>query len=56
MALDGFRTLQVGEEGALARRLESLRDEVAAVSRREREIQEEYRRAKDELRELEAGT
>ncbi|KIW82260.1 pre-mRNA-splicing factor cef1 [Fonsecaea pedrosoi CBS 271.37] len=48
--LDAFRTLQIGEEGALARRLERLRDEVNFVMRREREAQEEYR----ELRERSA--
>ncbi|KIW33930.1 pre-mRNA-splicing factor cef1 [Cladophialophora immunda] len=45
--LDGFRTLQIGEEGALARRLERLRDEVNFVMRREREAQEEYRELKE---------
>jgi pre-mRNA-splicing factor CDC5/CEF1 len=51
--LDGFRNLQISEEGALAGRLERLRDEVHFVSRREREAQEEYRNAKEELRALE---
>jgi pre-mRNA-splicing factor CDC5/CEF1 len=53
--LEAFRALQIGEEGALARRLETLRDEVNFVSRREREAQEDYRAARDELRELEAN-
>ncbi|OAP57383.1 pre-mRNA-splicing factor cef1 [Fonsecaea erecta] len=47
--LDGFRTLQIGEEGALARRLERLRDEVSFVMRREREAQEEYRELKERV-------
>jgi pre-mRNA-splicing factor CDC5/CEF1 len=47
--LDSFKTLQIGEEGALARRLERLRDEVSFVARREREAQEDYRAARDEL-------
>lgn len=51
--LDSFRTLQVGEEGALARRLERLRDEVHFIMRREREAQEDYRSVKTELMELE---
>ncbi|KIX04292.1 uncharacterized protein Z518_05159 [Rhinocladiella mackenziei CBS 650.93] len=51
--LDGFQTLQISEEGALTRRLERLRDEVGFVSRREREAQEDYRSAKEELRQLE---
>ncbi|KAK5199551.1 Pre-mRNA-splicing factor cef1 [Exophiala xenobiotica] len=53
--LEAFRALQIGEDGALARRLETLRDEVNFVSRREREAQEDYRAARDELRELEAN-
>ncbi|KAI1615115.1 pre-mRNA-splicing factor cef1 [Exophiala viscosa] len=50
--LEGFKSLQIAEEGALAKRLESLRDEVNLVSRREREAQEDYRATRDELREL----
>lgn len=50
--LEAFKTLQISEEGALARRLERLRDEVNFVSRREREAQEDYRTAQEELREL----
>jgi pre-mRNA-splicing factor CDC5/CEF1 len=44
--------LQISEDGALARRLERLRDEVHLVSRREREAQEEYRSVKEELRQV----
>ena len=51
--LDSFRTLQIGEEGALARRLERLRDEVGFVARREREAQEDYRAVREEARALE---
>lgn len=54
VVLDGFETLRVGEEAALGRRLEGLREEVAVVSRREREIQDVYREVREELRELEA--
>ncbi|KAE9971611.1 hypothetical protein EG328_005483 [Venturia inaequalis] len=45
---------QVGEEAAASRRLEALRDEVAFISRREREAQEEYRRTQQELSDLPA--
>ena len=47
--LDTAQTALVGEEAAVGRRLEGLRDEVAAVSRREREAQEAYRAQRDEL-------
>ncbi|KAH7095786.1 pre-mRNA splicing factor component-domain-containing protein [Paraphoma chrysanthemicola] len=47
--LDSARTMQYSEESAIGRRLESLRDEVSFVSRREREAQELYRSRKDEL-------
>lgn len=50
--LEAFKTLQIGEDGALARRLEKLRDEVHLVSRREREAQEEYRNVREELRQV----
>lgn len=50
---DTFQTMQIGEDAALARRLEGLREEVGFVSRREREAQDEFRKAKDELRDLE---
>jgi pre-mRNA-splicing factor CDC5/CEF1 len=43
------RTMQYDEQTAISRRLESLRDEVSFVSRREREAQELYRTRKDEL-------
>ncbi|KAF2189598.1 hypothetical protein K469DRAFT_700821 [Zopfia rhizophila CBS 207.26] len=49
MELDSARTMQYSEQSAVARRLESLRDEVAFVSRREREAQDLYRSRKDEL-------
>lgn len=48
-ALAAFKTLAISEDVAIQRRLEALREEVGSVSRREREAQEEYRRAKDEL-------
>ena len=54
VVLDGYQTLQVSEEAALGRRLEGLRGEVSLVAKREREVQEQYREAKEELRELEA--
>ena len=47
--LDSFRNLQVAEEAAIPRRLETLRDEVSFVSKREREAQELYRARKEEL-------
>ncbi len=49
LSLDTFKTLQISEEAALPRRLESLRTEVEFVARREREAQELYRARKDEL-------
>lgn len=55
-ALAGFRTLAASEEVAVQRRLGALRDEVSLVSRREREAQDEYRRAREELDALRAGT
>lgn len=55
VALSGFKTLAVSEDVAINRRLEALREEVGFVSRREREAQEEYRRAKDELSALQSG-
>ncbi|KAI9171233.1 Pre-mRNA splicing factor CEF1 [Paramyrothecium foliicola] len=55
VALSGFKTLAVSEDVALNRRLEALRDEVGFVSRREREAQDEYRKAKDELSALQSG-
>lgn len=53
-ALSGFKTLAISEDVAIHRRLEALREEVSQVSRREREAQEEYRRARDELNALRA--
>jgi pre-mRNA-splicing factor CDC5/CEF1 len=53
--LDTFRTLQIGEEAAIPRRLESLRGEVEFVNRREREAQELYRARRDELESLSDG-
>ncbi|KAF2030151.1 hypothetical protein EK21DRAFT_66239 [Setomelanomma holmii] len=47
--LDSARTMQFSEQSAISRRLESLRDEVSFVSKREREAQELYRSRKDEL-------
>jgi pre-mRNA-splicing factor CDC5/CEF1 len=44
---------QVGEDAAIESRLERLREEVAFVSRREREAQEAYRLTRDELGDLE---
>ncbi|KAF2745495.1 hypothetical protein M011DRAFT_427204 [Sporormia fimetaria CBS 119925] len=54
MELDAARTMQYSEETAISRRLDSLRDEVAFVSRREREAQELYRARRDELESLAA--
>lgn len=53
--LNTFSALQVSEEAALSMRLEKLRDEVAFISRREREAQELYKSRKDELDELVAA-
>ncbi len=47
--LDSFRTLQIAEEAALARRLERLEEEVRFVKAREREAQETYRLKREEL-------
>lgn len=49
VALAGFKTLSISEEVAIERRLGALRDEVSFINRREREAQEQYRLAKDEL-------
>ncbi|MCJ1409335.1 Pre-mRNA-splicing factor cef1 [Ptychographa xylographoides] len=49
IGLDTARTMQVGEEAAIGRRLESLREELGFVARREREGQMEYRKRKEEL-------
>ena len=47
--LDSQRTMQYAEQMAIGRRLESLREEVSFVTRREREAQELYRSRRDEL-------
>lgn len=47
--LDVFRTLQIAEEAALPRRLERLGEEVRFVKGREREAQEGFRMAMEEL-------
>ncbi|KAF2993594.1 Pre-mRNA-splicing factor cef1 [Curvularia kusanoi] len=47
--LDSQRTMQYAEQMAIGRRLESLREEVSFVTRREREAQELYRARKEEL-------
>lgn len=54
-ALGGFKTLAISEDVAVSRRLEALREEVSHVSRREREAQDEYRKARDELSALRKG-
>ncbi|CAN9148950.1 unnamed protein product [Alternaria alternata] len=47
--LNTARTAQYSEQTAIARRLESLRNEVQFVTKREREAQELYRKRKEEL-------
>ncbi|RMZ76525.1 hypothetical protein DV738_g4911, partial [Chaetothyriales sp. CBS 135597] len=47
--LSSFQALQISEQAALSARLETLRGNAERVLRREREMQEEYRAAKDEL-------
>ncbi|KAL3427289.1 myb-like DNA-binding domain-containing protein [Phlyctema vagabunda] len=54
-ALDAMRTLQIGEESAIERRLEGLRSENEFITRREREAQELYRERKEELTVLSNG-
>ncbi|KAF4342927.1 pre-mRNA-splicing factor cef-1 [Fusarium beomiforme] len=49
VALAGFKTLAISEDVAIERRLSALREEVGFVNRREREAQENYRKAKEEL-------
>jgi pre-mRNA-splicing factor CDC5/CEF1 len=46
---------QTKESAAMSRRLDQLREEVAFVSRKEREEQEEYRKVRDELNDLQLG-
>ncbi|TWU76467.1 Pre-mRNA-splicing factor cef1 [Metarhizium rileyi] len=48
-ALGGFKVLAISEDVAIDRRLEALREEVMYVTKREREAQEAYRKASDEL-------
>ncbi|KAI5867018.1 pre-mRNA splicing factor component-domain-containing protein [Durotheca rogersii] len=54
-ARGAFATLAASEEIAVASRLAALRDEVGLVTRREREAQEAYRQARDELDALAGG-
>ena len=49
ITLDSILTLQIAEEAALPRRLESLQEEVAFVKKRERDAQELYRLRRAEL-------
>ncbi|KAF2704464.1 hypothetical protein K504DRAFT_461224 [Pleomassaria siparia CBS 279.74] len=51
--LDSVRTMMFSEQSAISRRLDSLREEVNLVARREREAQELYRARKEELEGLE---
>jgi pre-mRNA-splicing factor CDC5/CEF1 len=55
LSLDAFKALQVSEEAAIQRRLESLREEVGFVAKREREAQDLYRSRKEELDGLSHG-
>ncbi|CAF9917136.1 MAG: Pre-mRNA-splicing factor cef1 [Heterodermia speciosa] len=55
VGLDTFRSLQIGEEAALPRRLEALRGEVEVVRARERELQEAYRGRVVEVKGLRVG-
>lgn len=55
-SLDSLRTLQISEEAAISRRLESLRSELGFVAKREREAQDLYRLRKEELLTLTDGT
>ncbi|RYO99510.1 hypothetical protein DL764_006801 [Monosporascus ibericus] len=54
-ALNAFKTLQISEEIAIRSRREALMEEVNYISRREREAQEMYRQAKEELDSLTDG-
>jgi pre-mRNA-splicing factor CDC5/CEF1 len=49
------RRVHVAEQATVAERLESLRDQVALISRREREAQDLYRSRKEELDALSRG-
>lgn len=53
--LDSLQTLQIAEQAALPRRLESLQEEVAFVKRREKEAQDSYRVRMGELDALRNG-
>jgi len=53
--LRAFEDLRVAEDAGLQSRLEKLRGEVGAVTRREREAQEEYRAVRDELSALQVN-
>ena len=53
--LDSLQTLQIAEEAALPRRLESLQGEVAFIKKREKEAQEAYRSKLEELEHLRNG-
>ena len=55
VALDTFRTLQLGEEAALPRRLDALREEVEVVRGRERALQVAYRARVAEVEGLRGG-
>lgn len=48
-ALSGFQALSISEEIAARSRLDALREEVAFVSRREREAQDLYKETREEL-------
>ena len=50
--LNTFKNLQVAEDAALVRRVESLREEVEGVKKREWEAQQRYRTALEELEDL----
>lgn len=49
ISLDTFRTLQIAERAGMASRLEALGEEVAFVTKRERDAQEVYRLRREEL-------
>lgn len=53
--LDSLQTLQIAEQAALPRRLESLQEEVAFVKKREKEAQDLYRVKMGELDSLRNG-
>ncbi|KAK2746055.1 Pre-mRNA-splicing factor cef1 [Myotisia sp. PD_48] len=53
--LESFRTLHIAEDAGISMRLESLRDEVTYLTRREREAQDQYRVTKEELESLDGA-